>query len=81
MTRSAAIPVLNRVVTVPTTRTIRGIPTEVLLGPEDGMRDHCVLSFDNIVTLPKAVLTDRICVLGAARLHQACRAWTDVVDC
>lgn len=81
MTRAAAIPVLNRVVTVPTTRTVRGIPTEVVLGPDDGMPDHCALSFDNIVTVPMRLLTERICVLGPARLHQACRAWADVADC
>ncbi len=81
MTRSAAIPVLNRVAVVPATRTVRSIPTEVVLGPDDGMPDHCALSFDNIVTVPKAILTDRICALGPARLHEACQAWADVVDC
>ncbi len=81
MTRNAAIPVLNRVIVVLATRTVRGIPTEVVLGPDDGMPDHCALSFDNVVTVPKAVLTERICLLGPARMHEVCRAWVDVVDC
>jgi mRNA interferase MazF len=33
LTREAAIPVLNQVLAVPATRTIRAIPTEVPLGP------------------------------------------------
>lgn len=81
MTREAAIPVLRRVVVVPATRTFRGIPTEVTLGPDDGMPDHCALSFDNPVTLPKSLLTDRICSLSPERMRAACSAWNDVVDC
>src|SRR5207244_9245567 len=37
MTRNAAIPVLNSVLAAPVTRTVRGLPTELVLGPEDGM--------------------------------------------
>lgn len=81
VTRAAAIPVLKRVVVVPATRTVRGIPTEVPLGPEDGMPEHCALSFDNVVTLPKTALAERICTLGSERLDEVCRAWNDVVDC
>src|SRR5680860_1669414 len=36
MTRDAAIPVLNSVLVAPVTRTIRGIPTELALSPDDG---------------------------------------------
>ena len=46
LTRQAAIPVLNAVLVAPATRTIRGIPTEMRLGPEDGMPDDCALSFE-----------------------------------
>ncbi len=38
LTRQAAIPVLNAVLVAPATRTIRGIATQVRLGPEDGRR-------------------------------------------
>ena len=37
LTRDPAIPLLKRVIAVPTTRSIRGIPTEVRLGPDDGL--------------------------------------------
>jgi mRNA-degrading endonuclease toxin of MazEF toxin-antitoxin module len=36
--------------------TIRNIPVEVPLGPEDGMPRECVVSLDDILTLPKARL-------------------------
>jgi mRNA interferase MazF len=74
LTLEAAIPVLNRVLAVPATRTVREIPTEVVLSEDDGMPERCALSFDNVTTLPKALLTERICRLGVERLVEACRA-------
>jgi mRNA interferase MazF len=74
LTREAAIPVLGRVLAVPATRTVREIPTEVILTEEDGMPERCALSFDNVTTFPKALLTERICRLGVERLAEACRA-------
>jgi len=81
MTRSAAIPVLNSVLAAPVTRAIRGIPTELQLGPDDGMPTHCVASFDNLRVVPKAYLVDLICTLRPTRLAEACAAIGAAVDC
>lgn len=81
MTRSAAIPVLNGVLAAPVTRTVRNIPTEVPLGPEDGMPTECAASFDNLRVIPKAYLVDRICALGSSRLAAACTALNIAIDC
>ncbi|MFV2039134.1 MAG: type II toxin-antitoxin system PemK/MazF family toxin [Acidimicrobiales bacterium] len=81
MTRSAAIPVLNSVLAAPITRTIRGIPTELPLGPDDGMANECVATFDNLRVVPKAYLVDHICSLRPSRLTEACVAFRTSVDC
>ena len=81
MTRSAAISVLNGVLAAPVTRTVRNIPTEVSLSPDDGMPTECAASFDNLRVIPKAYLVDRVCVLNAARLAEACAALRAAVDC
>jgi mRNA interferase MazF len=81
LTRQAAIPVLNAVLVVPATRTIRGIPTEVALGREDGMPDDCVLTFDNVGVVPKALLTERITRLGPAKLAELCAALDVTAGC
>jgi mRNA interferase MazF len=39
---------LNEIIVVPATRTVRGLSTEVLLTPEDGMPVACALNFDHI---------------------------------
>ena len=81
LTRDAAIPVLASVLAVPATRTIRGIPTEVLLGPEDGMPVDCALSLDNLTVLPKAFFTERIAALGPHHLANVCRALAVATEC
>jgi mRNA interferase MazF len=81
LTRDAPTPVLTSVLAVPATRTIRGIPTEVLLGPEDGMPAECALSLDNVTVLPKSLLTDRIAALGPERVASVCRALAVATEC
>ncbi len=81
ISRQAAIPVLSALLVVPATRTIRGIPTEVALGPDDGMPADCALSFDNVGAVPKALLTDRITRLGPARLAELCAALDVATAC
>ena len=81
MTRSAAIPVLHHLLAAPVTRTIRGIPTELPLSPDDGMPADCAASFDNLRVVPKAYLVDRLTSLNSVRLAEACRALRAAVDC
>ncbi|MFN0089330.1 MAG: type II toxin-antitoxin system PemK/MazF family toxin [Acidimicrobiales bacterium] len=81
MTRSAAIPVLHSVVAAPVTRTVRGIPSELRLGPEDGMPTECAASFDNLRVVPKAQLVERQCALGPLRMMEACQAARTAIDC
>ena len=81
LTRQAAIPVLTSVLVAPATRTIRGIPTEVRLRREDGMPDDCALSFDNLATVPKALLTERITRLSDTRLDDLCSALRAATGC
>jgi mRNA interferase MazF len=44
--------VLSSVTCAPITRTIRGIRTEVEIGPEQGLPERCVISCDAIITVP-----------------------------
>lgn len=81
LTRTAAIAVLNRVLVVPATRTIRHIPTEVLLDAADGMPEACALSLDNLTVVAKAALRERICRLGPERMRAVCAALEVATDC
>lgn len=80
VTRSAAIPVLSWVVVAPVTRTIRGIPTEIALGEEEGLTTPCTASFDNLQPIRRSFLTERVGAMTAARLR-ICRALAALADC
>lgn len=56
LTRDAAIEVLSAVTCAPITRTIRGIRSEITVGTDEGLAEMSVITCDNIVTLPKAML-------------------------
>lgn len=81
VTRSEAVPVLSSLVVAPVTSTVRGIPTELRLGPDEGLREPCAASFDNLRPLPRALLTERVGRLSAARRPELCRALAAVADC
>lgn len=71
LTRDSAIPYLTGITVVPITTTIRGIPSEVLLSPEeDGMMESCVVNTDNIQTIQKANLGALITRLSQERMRQ-----------
>lgn len=81
MTRSAAVPILHTLLAAPVTRTVRGIPSELPLGPDDGMPVECAASFDNLRGVPKANLVGRLCSLTPWRLLEACAALRAATDC
>jgi mRNA interferase MazF len=81
LTRDEAIPVLNQVLAVPATRTIRGIPTEVLLGPEDGMPDTCVLSLENVALVRPSLCTRLITRLDDRAMARVCEALRLAIAC
>ncbi|MBK5219276.1 MAG: type II toxin-antitoxin system PemK/MazF family toxin [Thermoleophilia bacterium] len=81
LTRAAAIPVLNQVIVALITRKIRGIPTEVPLDEGDGMPNECVISLDNLRTVPHALLGDPITSLSGAKMHEVCRALAVATGC
>ncbi len=74
LTRDAAIPVLKRVTIASISRTIRDIPTEVILDEDDGMPTRCAVSLDNLGDAWKAMLTEHLTTLDPGRMNQVCRA-------
>jgi len=74
LSRDTAYRVRNAITVAPVTRTIRNIPVEVVLDQTDGLPTRCVVNADNITTIPKSVLTQRIAVLSASRMQQIAEA-------
>jgi mRNA interferase MazF len=62
------------------TRTIRDIPVEVRLGVEDGMPSECVVNLDDILTIPKTLLTERLTMLSEEKLGFVAKAIVFALD-
>jgi len=70
LSRDSAYRVRAAVTVAPLTRTIRNIPVEVLLDQSDGMPTRCVVNLDDITTLPKSVIKQRITALSPEQIQQ-----------
>ena len=76
VSREESYSVRSRCIVVPLTRTVRGIPTEVRLGPADGLSKTGVANADEIVTIPRTLLRERITALTSPRIVELDRALT-----
>ncbi len=65
----------------PITSTIRGVPSEVALGPEDGLRQPCVANLHNIMTVSQQGLGRRLAQLPPHRMREVCAALTFALGC
>jgi mRNA interferase MazF len=81
LTRDELIEDIFDVIAVPTTRTIRGTPTEIQIGVADGMPAECVLTLTNTFSAEKVYLTKHIVTLGSARISEVCRMLAYATGC
>jgi mRNA interferase MazF len=81
LTRQSALGYLARVTVAPITSTIRGVPSEVALDTEDGMKQPCAVNLHNVVTVAKDGLGRRVAQLGPDRMRQVCAALAFALEC
>jgi mRNA interferase MazF len=60
LTRELVIPQRTQVTVAPITSTARGLSVEIAVGQANGLGHESVVNCDNIVTIPKAALGERI---------------------
>ena len=70
LSRDSAYQVRSAVTVAPVTRTIRSIPVEVQLDAGDGLPSRCVANLDDIATIPKTLIRQRIAVLSAEKMQE-----------
>jgi mRNA interferase MazF len=80
LTRDSACGVRSSLTVGPVTGTIRSIPVEVPLGPEQGLSVECVANLDNILIVPKKHFNERITVLSADVMEQVEKAIVLALD-
>ena len=81
LTRDSAISYLSTVTVAPLTSTIRGVPSEVVLGEDDGMRAPCAVNVHNTITVTQDRLGKRVGRLNSARMNEVCAALRFSLGC
>lgn len=81
VSRDAANQVMQRVLVAPVTSRIRDVPSELAVGPQEGLPLDSAASFDNLQPFPKAMLVRRLGALGPDRQRDICRAAAATLDC
>ena len=82
LSRDAAIPRMRRALVAPCTTTIRNLPSEVVLEPEDDpVPRRCAVNLDSVESVSVATLVTRMGQLSDERMRQICAALAVAVDC
>ncbi len=65
---------MTKVTVAPITSTVKGLSSEVPVGPGNGLDHDCAISLDNVVTIPAALLGRTIGFLTGEQERQLARA-------
>jgi len=81
LTRDSALRYLSTATVAPITSAIRGVPSEVQLGEEDGMKGPCAANLHNVVTVSQQRLGKRVAHLSPPRMKEICAALRFSLGC
>lgn len=81
LTRGSAISYLDRITIAPITSTIRGVPSEVRLGIDDGLKAPCAVNLHHVMTVPKRAIGRWVSSLTPTRMDELCEALGFALGC
>ena len=81
LTRDSALGYLSTATVAPITSSIRGVPSEVRLDEEDGMKSPCAVNLHNMVTVSQQRLGRRVAHLAPLRMEKVCAALRFSLGC
>lgn len=74
LTREAARTAMTKVTIAPITTTVKGLSSEVRVGPDNGLDHDCVVALDNVTTVPVTLLGRTVGYISAEQEVQLARA-------
>ena len=81
LSRPSLLKVLHTATVAAITSTLRGAPTEVTVGPEDGLKQVSCVNLTNVFTVRKSELRHHVGSLSAQRMREVCRALNIACGC
>lgn len=70
LTRDSILDYLGETTVAPITRTVRGIPSEVPLGPDDGLPEPCAVNLDHVQTVGRDRVGALVTTLSSHRMTE-----------
>lgn len=81
LSRQDVIGLLHTVMVAPITSTIRGAPSEVVVGVSEGLKHESAVNLDHVQTVEKVRLEAYVGHLGSQKMRQVCRALAIAAGC
>jgi len=81
LSREDAIGVLHTVMVAPVTSTIRGIPSEVVIGIEEGLKHTSAVNLDHVQTVEQSRLIRHLGKVHGEPLARLCQALAIAFAC
>ena len=81
LTRQEVVGLLHTVMVAPVTSTIRGAPSEVLVGEKEGLKHPSAVNLDHVQTVDQSRLTGFIGSLAPGKMSEVCRALAIAAGC
>jgi mRNA interferase MazF len=81
LSRPAALRLLRTAVVAPITTTIRGVPSEVIVGVEDGLKTESAVNLDHLYTVAQSDMRQWLARLDERRMAEVCMALTTAMGC
>ena len=81
LSRDSVIPLLSTVMVAPITATVRGAPSEVVVGTDEGLKNDSAVNLDHIQTVEKSRLHRFVGTLSTSKMNQVCSALAIATGC
>ena len=81
LTRSDVLPLLRTAMVAPITSTIRGLPSEVIVGVDEGLKNESAINCDHIQTVDQRRLRRFVGTLSESKMVEVCRAVSIATGC
>jgi mRNA interferase MazF len=75
------LPYLSHVTVAPITSSIRVVPSEVRIGPDDGFKQPSAVNLHPVLTVAKDSVGRRVAQLGEEKMQEVCRALGFALGC
>lgn len=81
ITRQEVISLIHTVMVAPITSAIRGAPSEVIVGVDEGLKHPSAVNLDHVQTVDQVKLVRRLGHVDAAKMREVCRALAVAAGC